>query len=112
MTASTLIGRAAGGKLTLAACAAAVIGSLLPWASAFGYRVYGVEGDGLITLLLALAAAALTVMGRRWPPAVLGAAIAAIAVADVSRLVRFADAGLYVTLLAGVGVAAFRVASR
>ena len=60
-------------RWALAACAVVAVGALLPWASFLGASVYGIEGDGVITLIAAAAATAL-VLWRRHPAlaAVLG----------------------------------------
>jgi hypothetical protein len=50
-------------RYLLAAAGAVAIGSFLPWASIFGISAYGIQGDGVITLILAGAGIGLLVIG-------------------------------------------------
>ena len=90
-----------------------VIGAFLPWVSILGISVSGLEGDGVITLVLGLAGAALLVFTsgvlgaepkKSSKPAdialvVLSALVALIALIDMNGA---AAIGLYLTLFAGV----------
>ncbi len=70
--------------LVLAGAAGAAIGSAGPWVTLLGVGVSGLEGDGLITLVLALVAVGATL--RRLPaivPAACGAGILALAALDL-----------------------------
>ncbi|WP_019877374.1 hypothetical protein [Sporichthya polymorpha] len=92
------------------------IAAFLPWVSVFGLSVAGIEGDGKLTLLAALAGlAALAfgtdVIGRRKLPqpayvAVSGIAGAIVAIVAIADLNEFAAFGLYLTLFGGVAWAA------
>lgn len=50
-------------------CALLVIGSLGPWARIFGLSVSGIDGDGILTLGLAVIATAATLVVRSSPQA-------------------------------------------
>ena len=89
-----------------------LLAAFLPWASVFGISVIGVEGDGAITLVIALAGAvilALTtgVVGKPRAPGnwshialvVLAALVALVGLVDMNG---FAAIGLYLTLFAGI----------
>jgi hypothetical protein len=99
--------------LLLLAFAAIVGGAFLPWSKSGGFTTNGVGGDGLLTLVLAVAGAAVALLGRR-PRAVLITLSAAglcllAALIDLADLSRSAGPdvgeGLYVTI-AGAAVAA------
>jgi hypothetical protein len=98
--------------LLLVAFAAVIAGALMPWSKSGAFTNVGVDGDGLLTLMLAAAGIAFTVLGRR-PGAVLITVAAAgvcvltalIDLAHLSRAVGLEiEDGLYVTL-AGASVA-------
>lgn len=91
-------------RWALAACAVVAVGALLPWASFLGASVYGIEGDGVITLIAAAAATAL-VLWRRHPAlaAVLGVVVLVVGFVDWTRL---AAVGLYLTVIGGAGIVA------
>lgn len=56
-------------KLIVILAAAGMIGTFLPWASAFGFTVSGTEGDGWITLVLfAIGGGMALFSGRRTEP--------------------------------------------
>ncbi len=79
-------GRGARGRtaLLLAGAAGAAAGSAGPWVTVLGVGVSGLEGDGLITLVLALVAVGSAL--RRLPaavPALCGAGILAVAALDL-----------------------------
>jgi hypothetical protein len=89
-----------------------VIAAFLPWASVLGISASGVEGDGIITLVLAIAGAAVLVfstglIGRPRTPGkasqitllVLAVLIALVGLLDMSG---FAAIGLYLTFFAGI----------
>ncbi len=89
-----------------------VLAAFLPWVSIFGISAIGVEGDGVITLVLALAGAvvlALTtgaVGGTRTPGGasqivlvVLASLVALIGLLDMNGA---AALGLYLTLFGGI----------
>lgn len=88
-----------------------IIAAFLPWVSIFGISVIGVEGDGVITLLLAVAGGATlaitsgVVGGDRKPGRaanivllVLASLVAFIGLVDMNGA---AAMGLYLTLFAG-----------
>jgi hypothetical protein len=90
----------------------AIIGSFLPWESAFGVTVSGIKGDGVITLILAIIGLVLwfipwpggrTSKGSRvtWVfiEALLGALVALIAGYHMGD--TFATIGVYLTFFAG-----------
>lgn len=89
-----------------AGAATAVVGAFLPWYTLLGVSVIGIEGDGILTLVLGVAAA-----GSVWYLADLRArAIASmafgglIALMAVFHLSTISDTGVYLTLLGGVGL--------
>lgn len=98
------------------------IAAFLPWATFFGVTVSGIGGedvggakDGVLTLILAIAAGVLGLL-RGLGKAVLGAAIVAVVVgalvaligaidiADINDLGASVGAGLWLTLLGGLGL--------
>jgi len=122
------------GFLMAGAALLAVIGSFLPWAEALGGLVQknGTEGDGAITLILALIGGGLSLavaLGRRRRTAIwtglgvfacgsLIAAVAAYDLADLNHIIEetsreenlfdpglSAGTGLYLTLVAGIAMA-------
>jgi hypothetical protein len=124
-----VIGFLIGGAALLA-----VIGSFLPWAEALGglLQKNGTDGDGVITLILALIGGGLSLavaLGRKRNTAIwtglgacaCGVMIAAVAAYDLNDLNHIieeteredllfdpglsAGTGLYVTLVAGIGMA-------
>ena len=107
-----------------AASTMVVIAAFLPWATALGVGVAGIEGDGVITLVLGVMAAAAIAAGafwKRWaaiPAAVIGVAVAGIGVYDWVQIeteetfnvvglrgVVSVGVGLYLTAIAGVVLA-------
>lgn len=89
-----------------------ILAAFLPWVSILGVSVIGLEVDGVITLLLALAGAVIlavttgVVGGKRTPGrpsqialVVLAALVALIGVIDMNGA---ADIGLYLTLFGGI----------
>jgi hypothetical protein len=97
----------AGGAMVVTAAAA-----FLPWVSVFGISVIGVRGDGLITLIAALAGLAslafgTAVIGRERLSRVARQSISGVAagitvLTGFSDMNNFAAMGLYLTLLAGI----------
>ncbi|MHB9287735.1 hypothetical protein ACKVMT_11945 [Halobacteriales archaeon Cl-PHB] len=111
-----------GEKVALGGGVAAVVGAVLPWASFMGQSVSGLDGDGVITLILGIAAAGVIVV-REWGQmdqagvGVLGLltlAIGGMAYSDIGSLASMGGSGsgfsisispgigLYLTLLAGI----------
>jgi hypothetical protein len=98
--------------LLLVAFAAVIVDAFLLWSERGTFTTNGVDGDGLLTLVLAVAAIGFTLLGRR-PRAVLITLSAAglcllTALIDLADLSRAAGPevgdGLYVTI-AGAAVA-------
>lgn len=88
------------------------IAAFLPWVSLFGISAYGIQGDGIITLLVAIAGGivlALTtgLVGQAKEPSkasriallVLAIIVALIGLIDMNGV---AAIGLYLTLFAGI----------
>lgn len=100
-------------RVSIGAMAVVVIGAFLPWVSLFGFSVRGTDGDGVITLLVALVGVVVLLVTS----GVVGASakqpgrvsqIALIVLAAVVSLIGVIDMngaaaiGLYLTLLAGL----------
>jgi hypothetical protein len=68
-------------KVMLGAMAVMAVAAFLPWASALGISISGIRGDGVITLLLAVAGAAVILANRTGPmtSVILEALLAAVA---------------------------------
>jgi peptidoglycan/LPS O-acetylase OafA/YrhL len=104
-------------RALLAICFVAIAaGSFLPWSESGPFSETGVEGNGVATLVLAVAGVLATALGRR-PRAVLIAVSSAI-VCLIVALLDFSDvssggsdvgSGLYLTL--GASIAATALAS-
>jgi hypothetical protein len=88
------------------------LAAFLPWVSIFGISVSGIEGDGAITLILALAGAAILVLmtgiigsarisGRVWDIVLLVLAIL-VALIGLFDMNGAAAIGLYLTLFGGI----------
>ena len=96
-----------GEKFVYAGGALSIVGAFLPWATLLGISVSGIDGDGIITLVLGIAAISV-VYAREWDRttnialASLGGLIALIALAAMSSV---AGIGIYVTILGGALVA-------
>src|SRR5690625_447174 len=99
-------------KIAAGAMAVVFIAAFLPWVSVYGMNVLGVEGDGVITLILALLGLAALVLGTEVFMApkiptkvtsiiliVLGALVSLTGIVDMNR---YAAIGLYFTLLGGL----------
>lgn len=100
-------------KVTAGAMAVVFISAFLPWASLFGVSAIGVQGDGVITLIFAIAGLALLILttgvfGTEPKFAGRGAEIASIVLGGLTALVGLIDMsgiasiGLYLTLLGGL----------
>lgn len=99
-------------RISLIAILVVAVAAFFPWISIFGITAIGVEGDGVITLLLAIAGGALLAVttglvgAPRTPNR--GTQIALVALAGVVVLIalldmnEFAAFGLYLTLLGGI----------
>jgi len=89
------------------AIGAVAVGSILPWASAFGLSVSGIRGDGVITLVLALVGGGL--LAARRPSSPTAVWVTHVVLAGLAALVAgihiggFAALGVYVTFLAAIG---------
>lgn len=70
----SISGLPTSGKVAASGAVLTVIGSVLPWASAVGETVLGVDGDGIITAPLAVIVLALAVL--RWDK--IGAGVSAV----------------------------------
>jgi hypothetical protein len=99
-----------------AAFIAIAVGAFLPWSESGPFSENGLEGNGVATLVLAIAGILATVLGRR-PRAVLIAVSSAIVclivglldLSDISSGGSDAGSGLYLTI--GASVAATALAS-
>jgi hypothetical protein len=91
-------------KLMLAAAGCTVIAAFLPWVSFLGVTASGINGDGRLTLGLAIVGGAGLVLGRGgWiMQLAVGGSIAAIALYDTNNAGSLAAVGLYATLASGV----------
>lgn len=98
-------------KLSMGAIVVVALGAFLPWVSIFGSSVLGVEGDGVLTLVLAICGGVVLALGGLiGRPRFTGrkADITALALAVVTALIGlmdmngFAAIGLYLTLLGGL----------
>jgi len=88
-----------------------VIAAFLPWVSVFGLSVSGINGDGKITLVLALIGLAALAASRGIGPVAVGGramhvtelvAGALVVVIGLADLHSVSAIGVYLTLLAGV----------
>lgn len=96
-------------QIILIGAAITAVGSFLPWASAFGTTVIGVNGDGLITLVLGVIAGAIA---YRMPlsnrdtnllaTAGIGALVAIVGLYDATGI---AAIGVYITIIGGLVIA-------
>ena len=76
----------------------------LPWVSVFGYSNSGVEGDGILTLILAAVGLLLIWRARfGWVgQGALAALVVLVALYDLNDAGNLAAIGLYVTFLGGI----------
>lgn len=84
----------------------AILGALLPWYSVFGVTVFGFEGDGILSLIVAALVLAYLWYSDNTKRSMLagiggGAVISLIAFYHVTGISAM---GVYVTLLAGIGM--------
>ncbi len=99
-------------RISAVAIVVVALAAFLPWASVFGIGVIGVEGDGIITLMLAVAGAVVLAVttglvgGTRTPGrvsqivlVVLASLVALIGLLDMNGV---AAMGLYLTLFGGI----------
>lgn len=100
-------------RLSVGSALVTVIAAFLPWVSILGISAIGIEGDGVITLILGLAGATILLFtagvfgGEAKAPAkainitliVLAALVTLIALVDMNGA---AAVGLYLTLFAGM----------
>jgi hypothetical protein len=100
-------------RLSIGSVLVTVIAAFLPWVSIFGISALGIEGDGVITLILGLAGATILLLttgvfgAEAKTPAkainitliVLAALVTLIALIDMNGA---AAVGLYLTLFAGM----------
>ena len=99
-------------RISAVAILAVVLGAFLPWVSIFGVTVFGIEGDGIITLALAIAGGITLVLttGLVGEPKEPGkkSHIALLVLAVLTMLISMfamsgaAAFGLYLTLFAGI----------
>lgn len=84
-----------------------VIGAFLPWASLFGVTVYGIEGDGVISLVCALIGLAVIAgnasgkLPRKLYLVVSGVTAGVSALVGLMDMTGVAAMGLYLTMFAG-----------
>lgn len=90
-------------KAVLVAALAVIVGAFLPWARFMGMTLLGIDGDGILTLILGLLIfpAAYLRWGKRTALAaiVVGVLIALIALFSLTGITAM---GVYVTLLGGL----------
>lgn len=99
-------------KISAVSSIVVVVGAFLPWASFLGVNAYGIKGDGVITLVLAVAGLVLLglsagVVGpERVPGKVAGVAGLVLAVLvtfiGLNDTTNFAAIGVYLTDLGGI----------
>jgi hypothetical protein len=110
----TAITRLNAPDLAAGVCMVAVAAAaFLPWVSILDTRTRGIDGDGMLTLVCALASlAALVVHGGMlpgvrlpspWCRAVSGIGAVFTTVVALEDLTSFATTGLYLTIAAGLG---------
>lgn len=93
-------------KVAMGGAGVAIVGSFLPWASILGQSVLGIDGDGILTLLIGIGVLAL-VYTQEWKEKAIygtiagGALITVIPLFTLSSISAF---GVYVTLLGGIAV--------
>jgi hypothetical protein len=93
-------------KFLLIVAAAVAVGSFLPWVSVLGISVSGINGDGVITLVVAVAGAILAAIERprsvRFAKGVHATLGVLVTIVAGYHLGGFAAVGVYVTMLAGL----------
>jgi hypothetical protein len=91
------------------------ISAFLPWASFLRFSKSGIEGDGIVTLVLAIVGLAL--IWRSWggwmSQVALAALVVLIGLYDLNEVGNLAAIGLYLTFVAGIAwvVGAFMMRS-
>lgn len=106
-------------RVSLGAAVAVVLGAFLPWVSIFGVSVRGIEGDGVITLVLALVGGAAVLLTSGALTRQLGSRkvgqVFSLVAACLVALIGLVDMngaaaiGLYLTLFAGIAWVAMAV---
>ncbi len=98
-------------KVVLIGAILIIIGSMLPWGTAFGYEVSGLEGDGVYTLILGIVSIILLALvswesGNKIGQPILGIIVIVIAgnvFLDVRDISFFSvGIGLYLTIMGGI----------
>lgn len=98
-------------KLSAGGIVAVALGSFLPWVSILGVSALGIEGDGAMTLILAIAGAVVIALGGVVGEAKFSgkkADITLVVLAGIAALIGlldmngFAAIGLYLTFLGGL----------
>jgi O-antigen/teichoic acid export membrane protein len=99
-------------KISAIAMLVVAVGAFLPWASLLGINAYGIQGDGVITLILAVAGMVLLALTSalvkpdRTQNKVSGIACLVLAVLvtliGLNDTTNFAAIGIYLTLLGGI----------
>lgn len=95
-------------KIVYTGAALTAIGAFLPWATVLGVSVTGIEGDGILTLLIGLVTAG-AVWWRPWGRRTqIGTLVAGVLVLLIgfASFTNVAAIGLYLTLFGGVALAA------
>jgi hypothetical protein len=101
---------------TVMAGAAGVVAlsAFLPWVSFLGYSRAGIDGDGSITLIVAIVG--LLLAWRSWlgwvGQLIAAGIVAAVAIYDINQAGNLAAIGLYLTFLAGIVWVVAAVVSR
>lgn len=94
--------------VTAVSAAAMIAGSFSPWIFAWDMTAYGIEGNGVFTLFLAIVGALImNYYSWDWRAMIGGAIIGALIVSITLYNVRWGAAyGIYLTLLGGIGLLA------
>jgi hypothetical protein len=91
-----------------------VLSAFLPWVSFLGYSRAGIDGDGSITLIVAIVG--LLLVWRSWlgwiGQLIAAGIVAAVAIYDINQAGNLAAIGLYLTFLAGIVWVVAAVVSR
>lgn len=97
----------------LIACLGIIVGSLGPWATLFNFSKAGVDGDGVLTLILAVVAtvALFTILSRggrtkfgdRWIAPIVAAITVAIGIVDAMNLTSLETTVMRTTVSPSVG---------
>ena len=96
-------------KIALGGAIIAAVGSVLPWATILGTSIGGLQGDGTITLLLAIVAAGIALIEpdvvEKWNSAIVGVCGVLIVLIGVIDLTGAAAIGLFLTIVGGLVIA-------